>query len=536
MRSRTLSLALAAATLTSPCAAQQTQQTQQPSAQKPALLVFITVDQGTPVYFTRYGSQLHGGLARLWNGGAVFTDAHQDHGTTETAPGHATTMSGRFPQHTGIVRNNAGVNDPQSPLIGAPKADAASPFRFRGSALIDWMRFADPRSRALSVSRKDRGAILPLGRAKQSVFWYGYNGTFTTSSYYADTLPTWVKQFNARDGGIVKRFAGQSWNLLRPASDYAEPDSQPVENNGKAFLFPHVFPSDSANEVVEIANTPWMDRLTAELALEGLQQLQLGTGSSPDILAVSLSSTDAVGHRYGMDSREMHDQILRLDETLGFFLDSLYKVRDPSRVIVALTADHGMAPYPDLHFPGTDPMRGKAQITPVLTAFLQGLDARGVPRDAVDFESGVLYVEKEELRAAGVNADSAVNAVVSALGRVKGVQRVYRREELASLAPKDEYARRWLHMLPDDVPAVAAVTLEPYFYYAPGTYATHGSPHDYDTRVPVIFYGAPFKAGKYSEFARVVDMAPTLAAVLGVRPIEPIDGVVLRAALKNPPR
>jgi len=498
--------------------------------------VFITIDQGTSVYFTRYGTQLHGGLKRLWDGGAVFTDAHQDHGTTETAPGHATTMSGRFPAHTGIVRNNAGVNDPQAPLIGAPKGDGASPFRFRGSALIDWMRIADPRTRALSVSRKDRGAILPLGRAHQNVFWYGVNGTFTTSRYYADTLPTWVQAFNARGGGALKRFAGQSWTLLRPAADYAEPDSQPVENGGRNFLFPHVFPTDSAAAASELMAYPWMDQLTLDLALDGLQQLRLGTGEAPDLLAVSLSSTDAVGHRYGMDSREMHDQILRLDESLGRFLDSLYKVRDSSRVVVALTADHGMAPYPDLHFPGTDSLRGKAVVGPVIADFRRALDARGVDRDAFDFESGVVLLDKAALARVGLNADSAVRSLVDRLSKVRGVQRVYRREELAGLAPKDKYARRWLHMLPDDLPAVAAVTLEPYWYYYPGSYATHGSPHDYDSRVPVIFYGAPFKPGKYGEFTRVVDMAPTLAAVLGVRPTEALDGVVLRAALKSPPR
>ena len=507
----------------------------QPAANtRPNLVVFITIDQGTPVYFTRFGSQLSGGLKRLYDNGAVFTDAHQDHGTTETAPGHATTLSGRFPSHTGIVRNNAGVQDPQTPLIGAPKADAASPFRFRGTALIDWMRNVDPRSRALSVSRKDRGAILPLGRAHQSVYWYGYNGTFTTSTYYADTLPTWVKRFNQRDGGVVKHFGGQSWDLLRPAADYAEADSQPVENNGRAFLFPHVVPRDSLGAVTELPQTPWMDQLTLDLALDGLQTLQLGTGPQPDLLAVSLSATDAVGHRYGMDSREMHDQILRLDKSLGAFIDSVYKLRDSSRVVFALTADHGMAPYPDLHFSGTDPLRGKAQVSTVLTAFRKTFDARKVPLDAFDFESGVLTLEPEPFRAAGVNPDSALRSLVTQIRAVKGVQRVYMRAELAPLAAKgDKYARRWLHMTPPDLPAVAYVTLEPYWLYAPGSYATHGSPHDYDTRVPVIFYGPPFRTGKYPAFTRVVDLAPTLAAVLGVSPTEPVDGVVLSAALKS---
>src|SRR5262245_38788238 len=137
----------------------------------PNLIVFVTVDQMRADYFERFLPQLTGGLGRLYRGGAVFTNAHQDHAITETAPGHSVTMSGRFPAHTGIVANVLGVNDPQSPVVGGG-GTGASPFRFRGSTLIDWLRVKDPQSRALSVSRKDRGAILPLGRAHQSVFWF----------------------------------------------------------------------------------------------------------------------------------------------------------------------------------------------------------------------------------------------------------------------------------------------------------------------------------------------------------------------------
>ncbi len=502
---------------------------------RPSLLVFITIDQGTPIYFTRYGSQLTGGLRRLYDGGAVFTNAHQDHGTTETAPGHASVMSGRFPSHTGIVRNAAGVGDPQSPLIGAPRGDPASPFRFRGSALIDWMRTADPRSRALSVSRKDRGAILPLGRAHQSVYWYGYNGTFTTSRYYADTLPTWVQRFNRRDGGVLTRYAGQSWDLLLPASAYAEADSQAFENGGRSYLFPKTMPTDSAAAAAAFAAFPWMDEWTLSFALEGLQQLQLGAGPAPDVLAISLSTTDAVGHAYGLDSREMHDHILRLDRALGTFLDSLYTVRDPSRVIVALTADHGMAPAPEAHFPGTDPRRGRVALIPAFDSVRTALAARGLSRDALDFESGVILVDRAEFARARLNVDAEVDALIARLKRVPHVLRVDKRGALPALAARgDRYARRWLHMTPDDLPAVAYVTLEPYYYYSGSNYPTHGSPHDYDSNVPVIFYGAPFKPGRYGTFARTVDMAPTLAAVLGVAPTEPLDGVVLDAALAAP--
>ncbi|MCC6244932.1 MAG: alkaline phosphatase family protein, partial [Gemmatimonadaceae bacterium] len=164
----------------------------QPNRLPPTLVVQLTVDQLRPDYFERFGAQLTGGLGRLYRNGAVFTNATHDHATTETAPGHATLWSGRTPAHTGVVLNEIGVADPQSPLIFG-RGGGASPYRFRGSAYFDWVRSRDQFSRALSVSRKDRGAILPLGRAKQSVFWYSLDGRFTTSRYYADTLPTWAQ-------------------------------------------------------------------------------------------------------------------------------------------------------------------------------------------------------------------------------------------------------------------------------------------------------------------------------------------------------
>ena len=317
-RLRTLAaLCLAGTPWATPIAAQTPRPAATPQT-RPTLVVMFTVDQLLPAYLQRYEPQLTGGLGRLVRGGAVFTNAFQDHGVTETAPGHASTLSGRFPSGTGIVRNTAGVQDPQAPLIGGG-GSAASPFRFRGSTLIDWMRTRDPRSRALSVSRKDRGAILPLGRAKQDVYWYAWDGRFTTSTYYRDTLPAWVQRFNARQ--LPASYAGRSWTLLLPDSAYREVDSVRFESGGKGVVFPHVLRADSL-ATGDLPNFPWMDEVTLALALEGVNALNLGRGPQPDLLAVSLSTTDAVGHRYGPDSREIHDQVLRLDRALGVFLDS----------------------------------------------------------------------------------------------------------------------------------------------------------------------------------------------------------------------
>ena len=503
------------------------------AAGRPTLLVFVTIDQMRADYFARFGPQLTGGLRRLYDEGAYFSNAHQDHAITETAPGHASAMSGRFPASTGILRNAAGVQDPQAPLVGAA-GPAASPFRFRGTVLFDWLRLADPRARALSVSAKDRGAILPLGRAKQSVFWWSQaDGRFTTSTYYADTLPDWVKQLNARD--FPRRYAGRSWEPLLPPAQYPEPDTVAAENGGRRAVFPYRLPEEPRDAARAIYGTPWMDEVTAEAALAGLEALQLGRGPQTDVLAVSFSATDAVGHAFGMDSRELHDQVLRLDRTLGAFLDSLYRVRDPATVIVALTGDHGMAPYPELHF-AADPKRGRADVWPVLDAHRRRLAARGVDTSrAFELESGALLVDEEAFRQGGVKLDSAMRAMVADLRRVPGVHSVLLRGDLAEAARRgDKYAGRWQRMLPADLPVAAVITLQPYVYYAGVSYATHGSPHDYDSNVPVLFHGAPFRPGRHDEYARVVDMAPTLAAVLGVRPTEPLDGRVLVRALRTP--
>src|SRR5438552_11253031 len=206
----------------------------------PKLVLFITIDAMRPDYVTRFESQLTGGLGRLYRGGAFFSNAFQDHAITETAPGHAATLSGRFPVHTGISANSAGVVDTTVSLVDAPGL-GASPFRFRGTTLVDWLTAKNPRTRVLSVSRKDRAAILPVGKLKEPVFWYVPTGIFTTSTYYGSTLPDWVKSFNNRR--IPASYVGRAWQLLLPDTAYAEPDSVPTEAGGVGFLFPHVEPS-----------------------------------------------------------------------------------------------------------------------------------------------------------------------------------------------------------------------------------------------------------------------------------------------------
>jgi predicted AlkP superfamily pyrophosphatase or phosphodiesterase len=497
--------------------------------EQPSLVVMVTIDQLRPDYLTRFEPQLSGGLGRLLRGGAVFLNGYQDHAITETAPGHASTLSGRFPRGTGIVSNDAGVRDPQYPLIAA-RGEPASPYRFRGTALIDWMRFANPASRALSVSRKDRGAILPLGRAKQAVFWYASNGTFTTSLYYADTLPSWVNTFN--DRRLPHQWAGKQWDLLLDAAEYPEPDTVITESSGRDYTFPHALPRDAAAAAASLSAFPMMDELTLFFALDGVRHMRLGSGPATDLLAVSLSTTDAVGHRFGPDSREMRDQVLRLDRYLGAFLDSLYAMRDSGRIVLALTSDHGVTPLPEVASRYPNQGAARVNILPVVVPLFASLRAAGVDTSAFGFEDGILYLDEARLARAGVRAAAVTRTFVTEASKVRGVLRVDRVANLARDTASDDAVRRWYHMLPPDHPAAAVVTLRPYWYWQGVPYTTHGSPHDSDAGVPIIFAGAGIKPGRHSRRALVVDIAPTLAAVIGVSPLEQLDGQVLRDAIR----
>lgn len=498
---------------------------------RPKLVVMITVDQLRPDYFDRYKAQLTGGLARLVAGGAVFTDAYQDHAITETAVGHATILAGRWPAHHGIINNALGVGDSTFPLVEGRGA-GASPYRFRGTVLMDWLKVADSRSRALSVSIKDRAAILPMGRTREQVYWYA-RGLFTTSTYYAAALPDWVKAFNAR--GVPAQSVGRTWDLLLPPDKYPEPDGELWENGGRDLVFPHRLPTDTAAALGSLPGTPFADDLVLAFALEGVQTLGLGRGTAPDLLNISLSATDYIGHGFGPNSREIHDQVLRLDRTLGAFLDSLYRLRDSNSVIIALSADHGVTPI--VEYTTTVEKQRAARVS--LDTFARAMDSALVwhlgPSGRgryVDFADGVVFIQRRAMEARGVKVDSLVDAWLRETRRNPWVQRTDTRRTLATAdTAKDAIARRWRHELPPDVPAEVLITLKPGSVWAAPVPAMHGSPQDADAHVPLIIKGPGVRAGTYRQRVNTVDLAPTLAELLQVSPLEALDGRVLTEAL-----
>lgn len=488
--------------------------------QKPRLVVLITIDQFRADYLTRYGTQLQGGLARLAQGGMHFTDAHHDHAITETAPGHATLLSGRFPRSTGIMMNSIGVDDESAPLVAGGYGPGASPARFQGTTLVDWMTAAERRTRTLSVSMKDRGAILPVGRAKSEVYWYSIDGRFLTSSYYRKDLPKWVTAFNERQ--MVAGFAGKSWSLLLPDSAYVERDSVPIEMGGRGFLFPHRLTDDVIDAGANIRITPFMDDMVLAFALHGVTSLQLGAGNHTDLLALSLSATDVIGHNFGPDSREMHDQVLRVDRAIGTFLDSLYRLRDSSSITVVLTSDHGVGTIPELAPASVVPPPRRVSLAPVVPALRARLRELKVDSFAVETDLNIVLANRRAFRKSA-DLDSVITFLLDRIRQVPGVARVDRFQALMADTVTDVIARRWAHQFPAASNVEAVITLDPLSTWG-GNIASHGSPYAYDSHVPLIIAGAGVTPGVQRQFVRTVDIAPTLARLLGVTPGERLDG------------
>ena len=307
----------------------------------------------------------------------------------------------------------------------------------------------------------------------------------------------------------------------------------PHENAGREFLFPHVLSSEPARAASELPSTPFMDRLTLDAALEGLQSLDLGRGPQTDLVAVSLSATDYVGHRYGPDSREQHDNVLHLDRALGTFIDSLFRLRDSSTIVFALTADHGVTSFPEL----AAQRAGRApppryDISTAMRTLRGMLQGAGVEPDAVDFDGTLVSVDRAMFARARIDPDPLLTRFAAFLRRRPGISRVDRVRDLAQRDTlRDAVSRRWLHMLSSDAGVEYVVTPMQGAYPAGAQIAMHGLPYDDDARVPLIFYGAGIQPGRIMDRVLVVDAAPTLARVIGVTPYERLDGRVLTRAL-----
>jgi arylsulfatase A-like enzyme len=285
-----------------------------------------------------------------------------------------------------------------------------------------------------------------------------------------------------------------------------------------------------------------MDEIELDLALEGLNALSLGKAPQTDVLSISLSATDAIGHGYGKDSREMHDNVLRLDRNLGAFIDSLFKLRDSTRIAFALTADHGVATIPELVPRSVNPTPVRVSLGDLEAALRLAIVAQKLDSNLVGLDHQTVLADRNALKNASSSVgaanrsgdlDKALSDFAARARAIPGIARVDRFQDLLrGDTINNAITRRWVHQFPATSNVELVITLTPFSIFSEGSVATHGSPYDYDTHVPLIFAGPWFAPGRYAEFVRTVDLAPTLAAVAGVKPGEKLDGVVLRRALK----
>ena len=509
----------------------------------PRLVVLLAIDQLRADYITRFESHYSGGLRWLLGHGAYFTDASYRHSSTVTAAGHATIATGMHPSTHGVVGNSwreAGkgavycVSDDRHAAVGGP-GDGASPHALLADTLGDRLKESSPESVVYSLSTKDRSAVLLGGRRADGAFWYSPDcGCLVSSTYYGGALPGWLREFNG--AGPASSYAGRDWTRLGDDialyERLAREDSFPTEGGGTDSEFPHSL-GDSDFEST-LTSTPFSDEIVLDAALAAVRSGELGADAAPDLLAIGLSATDAIGHRYGPFSQEAMDNHLRLDRRLGQFLSALDEEVGLERVAIAMTADHGALPLVEhLAATGVDALRLSAE--EFWSAAQPGIEScgSGAMAEIVDNAGGSnLYWNEAGLSARGVSRLDASQCVAELLRPQPVVEQVWTAEQLAAgggrgvalLFENSYFASRSPHL---------QVQFRPYVYLGRPTGTGHGTAHDYDRRVPVLLAGSGFVPGRYRGVAGPEDLAPTLGAVLGLDMSLERDTRVLREALRH---
>jgi predicted AlkP superfamily pyrophosphatase or phosphodiesterase len=532
------------------------------AGERPRLVLVIVVDQFRHEYLQRFGDLFGaGGLRRLEREGASWSNANYDHIPTETAPGHATIMTGAWPAETGIIANDwydrarsrriNNVEDETARLIGGgEKERAASPRALLASTIGDELKLmSGGRSKVVGLSIKDRGAILPAGRMADGAFWYSTaTGQFVSSTYYFNQLPEWVARYNATRPS--DRYLNAKWERLLPAAEYerrAGADAAPWEKgDGRInYVFPYTFAGAAgkpdANFYQSLLYSPFTNDMLVELAELAIVNEHLGADADPDVLSVSLSANDYVGHRYGPYSHETMDMVVRTDRQIERLLNIVEARVGLRNTIVAFTADHGVAPVPEqaneLRLPG-----GRIRRADLLAAINNRLRARygkGGERDntadyILIYSNGQLYFNQTALERDGLRAEEVERVAGEAALTVPGIARYFTRTQLqnGAISPADPVARRALHGYHPGRSGDVIIIQEPYKYLTEYSGASHGLPYSYDTHVPVIIMGGGLTAGRYRQAATPADIAPTLAQLLRVQPPSNAVGRVLAEALR----
>ena len=478
------------------------------NTKKPKLVVAIVIDQFRYDYLTRFRAEYTGGLDRLLTQGAVFTDARYIHFPTVTSAGHATFLSGATPSVSGIAGNEwfdrdegkrvTSVSDAATLLLGGvdPAAAGASPRRLLVGTIGDEIKMADgAKSKVIGISLKDRAAILPAGHMANGAFWFdSASHGFVSSTYYFPELPGWVSDFNAAHHGDQHR--GETWLGHKMPEDLAG-----FYGDGTASPFAA---SPFGNEIVE---------LLAERAIEAER---LGRHETTDVLAISFSSNDVVGHEYGPYSPEVHDISLRTDKLLEKLFLAIGRQVGLEDTLIVLTADHGVAPTAqeseDRHMPG-----GRMPAATPRAAIQNALVTRfGEGNWILGMYDLCVYLNRDLMATKKLDPAEVDRVAAQGAYQVDHIARVYTREQLSTGGVVgDDMSRRVMNGYNLRRGADLEIMPEPYWTIGSAN-ATHATTYSYDNHVPVIFLGPGIRAGEYDEPIAVNDIAATLAAVLHV--------------------
>jgi predicted AlkP superfamily pyrophosphatase or phosphodiesterase len=524
-------------------------------AAQPKLVVVLVVDGLPNEQVLRYRHQFgQGGFRRLLEQGASFNNAHQAHGITVTAVGHAAVLTGAYPYQHGIIGNNwvdpltkkqvYCTEDTAHTYIGeeTKPSDGTSPANLRVDTLGDQLRYASgDRAKVITVAGKDRGAILLAGKTGTAYMYMDKTGNFASSTYYMPSHPAWVQTYQANRP--QDRYYGKSWTPLLADSAYAQDagDEFYPARAGVRNRLPMLYASDSgkpdAAYYLRLKTGPALDELTLDFARAAVEGENLGRNPAgvPDLLGVSLSAHDYVNHSFGPESKMSHDHLQQLDRLLARFFSFLDQRVGMDNVLVVLTADHGFTNVPEfaaarkLDARRLDGKKMVAALNEHLTAKF-GADKLVAAYSLPNIQLDYAQIDQRGLKRADVE-----NAAASYLGALNGIAHVYTRTQMASGAlPATRLSmlmqRAWNEQLSGDV----MVVTKPFWYFGSGTSgSSHGTPYAYDSNVPLILMGKRWIApGAYGQYAEVADIAPTLAHLLRLRQPAASEGRVLTESVR----
>ncbi len=519
---------------------------QAPAVLKPELVLVVAIDQ---LRRDRALASLPGGIGRLLREGRVFVNAQLGHAISTTCPGHVTMLTGRFPGSIGVPDNahlergewqqRYCVADPQSPVLGPGDLDAELPGRspalIDATALGDWLQRQDPAAQVLSIGGKDRAVIALAGKRPTAAIWFDRDqGKFNTSRYYATELPQWVAPASLPS---VLDALPQTWTH---APGDLRVDDFVGENDEFERTSGHPLGVGERGEVAEqFYASPWIDEAVLQLAERAISAEGLMTNQRTDLVALSLPATDVVGHYYGPFSAESADSLQRLDLGLGKLLQSLENQvgghTEAGQLLVVLTSDHGVAALPEWlqqqnaqRCPVDD---GRVSALSVLGGMLWHVYKEfsapfGLPQRLVSLGGTMLYVtEDPELLGEHSHAE-VVAELETYLESQPYVAQAWTASELVEQAPSNPIAQLYLNSYSAKHSGDLMLQLEPGCQLS-DTGTTHGSPYAYDRDIPLVFFGSAIAAGADTQSAASVDIATTLADLLGLPTPDGLDGVVL---------